>query len=387
MVEVMNALGYDAAAIGNHDFDFGVEALRQRAAEANFPLLAANIVQRADGERPDFAQPYTILESNGVRVGVIGLTTVETSVDTRPFYVQPYRFLPYRDVLPEVVEELNAEDVDLTIVVGHVCNTELQALADTATSLDVPLLAGGHCHEEHVEQVAGVYLIESGNFLRGWVQVELWIDIESDEVLRLNAQIHRNPPGASLPEVDALIEDWLTELDPIWSRAIGYTEAGVRRGSPEMEALLTTAWLRAVPQAQVVIASPRYVQQSLQAGTITPAAIVGVLPVENSLMLIELTGAELQSTILERGPMVGGARIEDDQLFLADGQPVDPQASYRVLIPDVIYYGANYYQVQELDPQAIDTLINWREPVIAYLAELQSSEDRPLEDMIAQPGN
>lgn len=385
MVEVMNALGYDAAAIGNHDFDFGVPALMERAGEAQFPFLSANVVRREDGSRPEFAQPYSVLETNQVRIGVIGLTTVETSVDTRAYHVQPFRFLPYREVLPGVVADLRKESVDLIIVIGHVCNGELQDLAEMADGLGLPLLAGGHCHEEHVEQVDGVYLIESGYFLRGYAQVELWVDTDSDAVLRMNAQVHRNPPGVAVAEIDDLVSRWRTQLDPSWTRPLGFASAGVQRGSVEMETLLTTAWLRAVPDAQVVIASPRYVQQSLLPGVITPASVVGVLPVDNSLMLTSLVGMDLEQTVRSRDPLLGGARQEEGGLVLSDGRPIDPQKSYRVLIPDVIYYGANYYHVQELDPQAYDTGIDWRDPVIEYLAALQSSEEQPLEELLEGP--
>jgi len=107
MADVMNAMGYQAAALGNHDFDFGLQALRARRAQSAFPFLSANLRDRQTGEIPDFAVPFLIREVNGIRVGVIGLTTTETAVDTRPEVVSGLRFLPYKDVLPQTIDRLD----------------------------------------------------------------------------------------------------------------------------------------------------------------------------------------------------------------------------------------------------------------------------------------
>ena len=72
MAEVMNAMGYDAAAIGNHEFDKGISVLRERAAQSEFPFLSANIRDRESGEMADFAIPYVILEVADLQVGLIG---------------------------------------------------------------------------------------------------------------------------------------------------------------------------------------------------------------------------------------------------------------------------------------------------------------------------
>jgi 2',3'-cyclic-nucleotide 2'-phosphodiesterase/3'-nucleotidase len=151
MVDVMNAMGYSAAAIGNHDFDFGVDALQQRAAQANFPLLSANIREKSTGKTPDFARPYVIQEINRIKIGLMGLTTLETPVDTNPSLVVDYEFLPYEDSLREVVQKMKADGAQLMILLGHLCTGEMRSLAPVATELGIQILCTGHCHEETVE--------------------------------------------------------------------------------------------------------------------------------------------------------------------------------------------------------------------------------------------
>jgi 2',3'-cyclic-nucleotide 2'-phosphodiesterase/3'-nucleotidase len=120
MIDVMNAMGYQAAAIGNHDFDYGQESLRARHAQASFPFLSANIRRKDGGSVPDFALPFTTLNVNGINIGLIGLTTVETPVDTQPDFVADLDFLPYEQALREVFPQVKAAGADLILVVGHI---------------------------------------------------------------------------------------------------------------------------------------------------------------------------------------------------------------------------------------------------------------------------
>jgi 2',3'-cyclic-nucleotide 2'-phosphodiesterase (5'-nucleotidase family) len=80
MADVMNAMGYKAAALGNHEFDFGLENITTRCSEMKFPLLAANVKFKDTHQLPDFIQPYTIIDINHVSVGVLGLASVQRSL-------------------------------------------------------------------------------------------------------------------------------------------------------------------------------------------------------------------------------------------------------------------------------------------------------------------
>lgn len=108
MAEVMNAMGYDAAAVGNHEFDFGLEMLKARAAESEFPFLSANIRYKADGTTPVAIRPYTIITVNEIQVGIIGLTTRSTPTTTNPVNVAQFDFVDYETALREVVPQVKA---------------------------------------------------------------------------------------------------------------------------------------------------------------------------------------------------------------------------------------------------------------------------------------
>ncbi len=382
MTDIMSRMGYDAAAVGNHDFDFGAQALSARASQAGFPFLSANLFDRSTGDRPEFVRPYIVREVNGIRVGIVGLSTIETQVDTRPSYAQDYRFRRYEQVLLELLPQVQREEVDLILLIGHLCNGELRRIADVGREYAVPVMGGGHCHEEHNETAAGVRLVESGYFLRGYVKSELLVDVRADEVVAEDTIILPNRPGPGAIEIGERIEYWRAQVDASYWRPIGHTEGAIGRRSELMERLLTRAWLEAVPEAEVAIASRRYVPQSMPAGEITPATIVGVLPVENELVRIQLSGKDLAATIRTRDPMIGGLVRSGDDLRFPDGGSLEPESTYEVVLPDAIYYGANYYEVQSKDPSPVGTGIPWRRPVEAFIRELDTSPARPLDRML-----
>ncbi|MFC2055857.1 bifunctional metallophosphatase/5'-nucleotidase, partial [Chloroflexota bacterium] len=123
MVEVMNAMAYDASVIGNHEFDFGLNILETRLGEASFPYLSANMRYKKNGEVPtDLGiEPYTIIDLNGIKVGIIGLTTTATPRVTNPKNVAEFDFIEYRQALEEYVPKVREAGADIVILASHVC--------------------------------------------------------------------------------------------------------------------------------------------------------------------------------------------------------------------------------------------------------------------------
>jgi len=381
MAEVMNVMGYDAAAIGNHDFDFGLEALKERATQSAFPFLSANMRDADTGEVPDFALPYVMTEVNGIQVGLIGMTTIETKVDTQPSYVAGIDFLPYRDVLPEIAARVRKEGAELLLVIGHLCAGESRALAPVVAEHDIHFIGGGHCHQETNEVVDGVQLVESGFFMRGYTRVDILFDTEKDKIEEIQSSFIRNDSRRGDPEIAALIESWRERTDQRLWEAIGYADSPIDRKSSEMAALLLEPWLRAWPEADVALASPRYVQQDLYPGEIMPATILGLLSTNNELVEVELTGAQLVDTIEARHPLAAGVE-ELGGYRLEGGPPIDPEGIYRVLVPEALYWGGDYYEFFKFDPNPTYTGIDWRQPPIDWIRSVGSSQREPISDFL-----
>ena len=382
MTEVMNAIGYRATAIGNHDFDFGLEVLEERNRQADFPLLSANIRESDTGKIPEFALPYLVTEINGVQLGLIGLTTTEAAVDTQPSHVRNIDFLPYRDVLPGVAAMARADGAELLMIIGHLCASETQALAPVAAEHGIFLLGGGHCHEEINEIVDEAHLFESGFFNRGYVRIELLFDTEADKIREMKTTFVRNTAGLKDPEIVQLIESWRAKTDPALWKPIGYAESSIDRKSQGMADLLLEPWLAAWPNADVALASSRYVQQDLYPGDINPATIIGLLSTTNELVEVELFGSELVETIERHQPLASGI-VEEEGAWMIGGEALDPDARYKVLVPEALYWGGWYYEFFKFDPEPTFTGIDWRQPALDWIREAGSSPDNPINDLLS----
>lgn len=383
MTDVMNHMGYDAAAIGNHDFDFGIDAIVERAAQAKFPLLSANIVESETGLTPDFADPYALVEVNGVKVGLIGLTTTETKLDTHPAHVAEFEFHKYADVLPAVVTQLRSEGAELLLIIGHVCAGETRALAPYAAEFGIHFIGGGHCHQEINEVVGDVQLVESGFFNRGYTRIDFLVDTETKGIVDLKTKFVRNDVGRQDAEIARLMDDWRARTDDALWEVIGYANPGIDRNSPEMASLLLDPWLDAWPTAEVALASPRYVQQDLFAGEISPGVLMGLLSTTNRLVEVDITGDQLIRTIEEHRPLMAGIVEVEGSYRLMDGTPVDPAATYQALVPEALYAGGNYYKFYEFDPDPTFTGIDWRQPPLDWIRSMGSSADEPINSFIS----
>lgn len=391
MVEVMNAMGYHAAAVGNHEFDFGLEVLAEHAAASSFPFLSANIRYRDDGRSPtDLGiQPFVIREVNGIQVGLIGLSTTATPTTTKPENVADFEFIGYEEALREVVPQVRAAGAQLILVPGHVCRAELVQLARQIADLGVHMLGGGHCNELFVEQVGDILVLEGGASLASYALARFSVDPDSGVVEILESGTLFNNDGEAVPEVEALVQYWLDEAESELNKLIGYTEDGVSRRSLPMQDLIVASWLEAYPAGDVALTNLGGMRADIPAGEITVGTIVGVMPFDNVIIEVLLTGAELENVMLGRrdNTAVGGMSWSGGQWIIDEtGEPLAAEALYAVLVNDFMYTGGDGYRFQEFDPVGYDTSIHWRQPVIDWIERQESSAAQPLDSAIAELG-
>jgi 2',3'-cyclic-nucleotide 2'-phosphodiesterase (5'-nucleotidase family) len=377
----MNAMGYRASTIGNHDFDFGLDALRRNAGASAFPFLAANLIDKTTGKTPDFAVPYLLEELNGVQVGVIGLATRETLVDTRPESVRDLGFLEYEEALRTHVPGMRDAGAELVVLISHLCGGETEKLAAAAADLGVAIIGGGHCHEEILNEEHGVSLVESGYFMRGYVRIEILFDTLNQEISALSAGIESNRTRRRAPEISEIMQKWQDQMDPSLLRPIGYASAEIDRKSSAMAQIVLGSWLRALPEADLALATSRYMQQDIYPGDITPASILSVMATDNMLFLIEMSGEEILTTLKKHQTMTAGL-LKGDPYTLAEGGPLQSEATYKVIVPHNLYYGGYYYEFNQYDPEPVDTGIHWRDPVINWIRSQGTTRRNPINDLL-----
>ena len=326
----------------------------------------------------DFATPYVILEVNDIRVGITGLTTTTTPYSTFPDNVADYDFIPYDTALREVIPKMKHEGAELLIVLGHICEFEMRELAAIASNLGVILLTGGHCHEVVNDRVKNVTIIEAGSYLQNYAKVEILYDVEADTLLMIESGIVDNLVSTSDSNVEDIVSQWKIKTDVELSQVIGYVNDEIDQHSSAMSNMITDSWLISFPESDVSFTNRGGIRQSIPAGEISLATMVGVLPFGNSILELELSGTQLIDCIddLVIGGMttIGGYR-------LSDGSPIHPDSIYCVLTTDYLYARSTTH-FRDYDPEPYDTSVHYRQPVIDWIKSLSTSKANPLDNYL-----
>jgi 2',3'-cyclic-nucleotide 2'-phosphodiesterase (5'-nucleotidase family) len=217
VVRAYNGLGYAAAAIGNHEFDFGPAgpeatprtpgddprgALKARAAEARFPFLAANIMDAATGQPVAWrnVKPSTIVTAGGIKVGIIGVTTRSTPVTTIAENIRGLTFAPLAPAITREATSLRSRGASVVIVLAHAggrctrldnpedltsCD-QMAEIVDVARQLPsglVDVIAAGHTHQAMAQDIGGIAVVEAYSSGRAFSRVDLTIDRSSSTVI------------------------------------------------------------------------------------------------------------------------------------------------------------------------------------------------------------
>jgi 2',3'-cyclic-nucleotide 2'-phosphodiesterase (5'-nucleotidase family) len=301
--------------------------------------------------------------------------------------VAAFEFIDYEQALREVVPDVRAADADLVIVAGHLCSSELVPLAQQVADLEIALIGGGHCNELFAEEVAGTILIEGGYHFTSYATASLTVDTATDEVLSASyGTVADFADAPADPSVVAVVDKWQEQAEDELEVVIGYLEQPLHRRSDSLEQLVTETWLKAYPTADVALTNRGGFRAGLPAGEVTFADVVGVLPFNNVLVEVELGGQELLQVLAHGSAAVGGAELGvGDWILEASGEAIDPAGRYRLLVNDFMYAGGDGYEMlARYDPDAYNTAIDWRQPVIDWILAQHSSLAAPLDPALEQ---
>jgi len=373
-IEAFNAIGYDAAAIGNHEFDWGVDVLRQRIDQAEFPWLGANIYERATGEHPAWDRPWAIIEKRSVRVGVIGLTTRSTPTSARPVNVVDLEFRSIAEALDRYIPEVRAAGVDFVVAVMHegaFCDSAgacdgpaIDALEKTTERFDYAVT--GHTHSRVEDVIHGAPVVQS----------------YSNSTAFGLGRLDRDTAGI----VTARLEGFRSEVADVADREITVLAQALprpRRSEFGLGRLIADAQ-RAKTGTQVAMVNNGGIRRPLLAGPITYETLFELQPFGNRLVTLRLSGTELRAavehSIHEDGvdSQLSGMRARYDSsaprgsrlvsLELFDGTPVSPTETYSVTVNDFMAVGGGGYTMFLDAEETVDTGIIDLDALIEYVS-------------------
>jgi 2',3'-cyclic-nucleotide 2'-phosphodiesterase / 3'-nucleotidase / 5'-nucleotidase len=410
-IAALNALGIDAAAIGNHEFDWTVDTLRARMAEARYRFVAANITDSTGTARPAWAEPFTVVARGGVRVAVIGLALQATPETTSPRNVRGLAFGDGARAVRRVLPQARAAG-DYVIVVAHVgafCDGDGAAaplgsavchgdVIDVARGLDsgsVDLIVSGHTHSLVNTVVNGIPIVQARSSGAGIAVVD-FVRVSDVGGTRREVRARIETPFADRVRLDPGLVDALRlsqqSITAITGRPVARFAVELRRTGDEygLGRLIADAQ-RNVAKTDVALVNNGGIRADVAAGPATYGDLFRVEPFQNRLMRLVVSGNVLKQ-VLEHalagdGPdaHVAGIMVWYDlgkpagqritKLRLPNGKGVDDVRTYTLAVGDFLAAGGSGYRMlvgapsREVGVTDLDALIQYlavlRQPISA----------------------
>ena len=421
----MNAAGYDAATLGNHEFDFGFEELQIMDTLADFPILDANILDKETGE--PYFEDNKIFAFDNMKVGVFGLDTAEAQTKASPKNVKDITILDGQELYAcaqEQVNTLKAQGCDYIICLGHLGADDesvgRRSVDVAANTTGIDLFVDGHSHTEMDGglEVNGTVITSIGNYLANIGVVVYDQETKTEKASLVKAADYKGGYDAT---VAGFVKAHQDIVDAAYSGLFataavdlnGEREPGVRTQETNLGDFAADAYLYAAQQymgdavkVDGAIQNGGGVRASIPAGPITMNTLYTVFPFGNSVSVVKVTGAQLLEaleascsaapaalggfpqvsgivfTIDTSIPYVNGLQYPDSTYFApavpgsrvtitsVGGRDFSLTDSYYIAVNNFMADGGDTYYVFTQAQEVIDTGVIDAEGLISYVNSL-----------------
>jgi 5'-nucleotidase len=432
VVDAYNAMGVAAAAIGNHEFDFGPVganaipiddgddprgALKLRATEAEFPLLAANLIDLSTGKPVEWdnVQPSVMVEAAGIQVGIIGVVTSRALQTTILANTPGLEIAPLAATITAEARNLRRSGADLIIVAAHAGGrcTEFDDPNDTSSCAPdaeimrvaraipaglVDHMMAGHHHNGMAHIVNGISITSGYSNTIAFSRVDFTVDRAQDQVVARRvfppqlaaAGLRDEYEGHALvpmPEVEAITKLAAAEAEAQKLESLGVTLTGAFELERSVESPLSNLMTRALLDSFEADISIHNVfggiRSILPAGELTYGAVYEMFPFDNVVTILDISGLELRRVIATQAhnkprlPGFSGLRVtvvcDGDKMNvvmrLADGREIVDTDRIQVIANDFLAFGGDDiltpvipvggFELNFDMPRTRDALIQW----------------------------
>ena len=397
---ILSSIGIDAGSLGNHEFDRGPDILSTYVGAIGWPLVDANVDFTREPKLAGKIAKSVVLKVGGERVGIVGADTPDA-----PNISSPGPNVAFEEVVPTVqaaVDDLTKQGIDKIVLVTHIGYGEDQRMV--ARLHDVDLVVGGHTHTPlgtpnlpGWETSKGPYptLVKDAKGVAvpivqayEWGKVLGEIQIEFDGRGRVKRIKEAKPivVDESVPEdprIHAMVQAFERPILAVANAPIGETKVGIEReheGSDSaMADLIADAMLDATRASGSVAAFVNQggVRSGIEPGTITYGEAVSVMPFNNTLTLLDVTGAELAAAI-KQGIGTGGQLTPSagtryvstggDLKVVVAGEPLDPTKTYRITLLNFTANGGDsHFVLRDAKGRRIDTGFLDIDAIVSYI--------------------
>jgi len=398
---IMNAIGYDAMTLGNHEFDNGDDILSEFIDAVEADVVTANVDFSESPVLADRVEPYVVYDIADTQVAVVGLVVPETAILSSPGDELVFEY-DLISVAQSAVDELTEQGVNKIILLTHIGLTADMEIARNVTGID--LIVGGHSHTLLSNTYASAFdqypvavqnpdeqdvlVVQAGSQTQYLGRLDLEFDADGVITDYEGDTIFLSRYIAEDEEVAEILAELAGPIETLRAEVIGQSDVFLtgdrtvcRVEECNLGNLITDA-LRADTGAQIAITNGGGIRADIDEGNVTYGEVLTVLPFGNLVSTLELTGADViaalengvsQVTLTEDGliqrdgasgrfPQVSGINYTFDptqepgsrivEVTLEDGTALDPEATYTIATNDFMRNGGDEYTV--LDENAID---------------------------------
>lgn len=401
-IDYMNKIGYSAVVPGNHEFDYGQLLVVGLAKRAKFPFLAANIYIEGTDERPDWVKPYIIIKKAGKRIAVFGLAGKHTKTHSNPKNTFGLDFRDEAAEAKKIVEEIKTkEKPDAIICIAHLGSDEhfsrsiIDELPDYVTdhcrscrrlfpdrefeeflprgilhvaraARDIDLILGGDYHtgltQGVKDDVTGISIGESYTNLMFATRAELNFNDKTGKLESVNVKLvplwtDVYGQNKGILKMDAKLK---SKIDETMLQKVGYTEGDLSFSSEKLDSKIGN-WICDLTKdavgAQMGFQNTGGIRVDLPKGDITMGDLYRVMPFDNTIVTMKMTGKSLKRMISESyedesaGMQISGLKVEilparngkhDFRLFDSSGKLIGDTDEYTIATNNYLADGGNY---------------------------------------------
>lgn len=400
MVDAWNALGLDYAVLGNHEFDFGDEVLRERIRESRFTWLGANAEDTKAGGLFAGVKAYDVREVGGVKLGLFGVVLPETQTSSKAG--PDTRFTDFCEASRGAVAKLREAGAQVVVALTHLSLEQDRTLA---RCVKVDVILGGHDHEGANDRSTGTPILKVAADAVELGRLTLDVDAAKGTVRKLSWKVV--PVDRKVPE-DAEFNAAMKPYEALWARLaekVGRTPVALDARSSEVRTRETNLGsfvadaFREAAGADVALVNGGALRADavLPAGAVTRRDLHAILPYADELVVVQVSGATLRAA-LENGvslaredskpgrfPQVSGmsftfnpARPAGDRVVdvKVGGKPLAPEATYRLATLSFLASGKDGYEMLKGQPST-PALKHGRSPLDVLAGAFHSGRPAP----------
>ena len=385
MIELMNLLKYDGAVIGNHEFDWGEEKLRNMISSANFPFLSPNIINKKKGDFFEGARPYIIKDIEGIRIAIIGVACTDTSIIAAKSGTGNYYFYSGEEILKKYIPLVKyIHRADIIIILSHEGYEKDKAMALQVDGIDI--IIGGHTHLPlyKPEIVKDTIILQAGKYMEYLGRLEFEYDMERKKITDFYGKLIKIEDNLIEPdkEINIVMENYRKKYETLALQEIGRasTDLTITKSRESNLANLIADIIRETSKADVGLINSGGIRENIPKGLITMEKIYRILPFDDLIVTMDLTGRDLENIMScnfrqKHGILqVSGLKLkynlsspEAGQLIsiMVGNKPVQPDAIYKVATIEFLADGGNNYEGFK-NKKNLHKLVSLRDTVVEY---------------------